>query len=66
MRGVGENWPALRLCLSCGHVDCCDKAKTKHALRHFQEIGHPLTRPCKERGMDWVWCYVDEAPLDSV
>ena len=21
--------PALRLCLACGHVGCCDKAKNK-------------------------------------
>jgi hypothetical protein len=25
-----------------------------------------LTRPYKERGMDWVWCYVDEALLDPI
>jgi uncharacterized UBP type Zn finger protein len=54
------------MCLVCGHVGCCDKAKNKHALEHFRQSGHPLTRPHKERGMDWVWCYVDEALLDPL
>ena len=62
----GDSWPALRLCLICGHMGCCDKSKNKHALRHFHETGHPLTRPYKERGMDWIWCYVDEALLDPI
>jgi uncharacterized UBP type Zn finger protein len=63
---LGDSWPALRMCLVCGHVGCCDKAKNKHALEHFRQSGHPLTRPYKERGMDWMWCYVDEALLDPL
>jgi hypothetical protein len=61
---LGDSWPALRMCLLCGYVGCCDKSKNKHAREHFRQTGHPLTRPYKERGMDWVWCYVDEALLD--
>jgi uncharacterized UBP type Zn finger protein len=63
---LGDSWPALRLCLLCGYVGCCDKSKNKHAREHFRQTGHPLTRPYKERGMDWVWCYVDEALLDPI
>jgi Zn-finger in ubiquitin-hydrolases and other protein/Bacterial regulatory proteins, luxR family len=63
---LGDSWPALRMCLLCGHVGCCDKSKNKHAREHFRQTGHPLTRPYKERGMDWVWCYVDEALLDPI
>lgn len=61
---LGEGWPELRMCLICGHVGCCDQAKNQHALRHYQETGHPLINPYKEPGMDWIWCYADEALLD--
>jgi hypothetical protein len=63
---LGDSWPALRMCLLCGYVGCCDKSKNKHAREHFRQTGHPLMRPYKERGMDWVWCYVDEALLDPI
>ena len=26
---AGDSWPALRMCLTCGHVGCCDKAKNQ-------------------------------------
>ena len=57
---VGDYWPALRMCLTCGHVGCCDTAKNKHANQHYQETGHPLMRSIR---MDegWVWCYDDNA-----
>jgi Zn-finger in ubiquitin-hydrolases and other protein len=58
---LGDSWPELRMCLQCGHVGCCDKSKNKHAREHFRQSGHPLTQPYKERGMNWVWCYVNEA-----
>jgi uncharacterized UBP type Zn finger protein len=61
---LGDGWPALRMCLTCGHVGCCEKTKHQHALKHFQATGHPLARPYKERGMDWVWCYLDKTLLD--
>jgi uncharacterized UBP type Zn finger protein len=62
---LGDSWPALRMCLTCGHVGCCEKTKNQHALKHFQATGHPLVRPYKERGMNWVWCYLDKTLLDS-
>jgi uncharacterized UBP type Zn finger protein len=55
---VGDTWVHLRLCLSCGHVGCCDSSKNRHAHRHFQKTEHPLIRSA-ERGESWVWCYVD-------
>lgn len=60
----GDKWPALRMCLTCGHVGCCEQAKNQHALKHFRDTGHPLVRPHKTPGMSWKWCYVDEALLD--
>lgn len=61
----GDTWPDLRVCLTCGHVGCCEDAKNQHALKHFQETGHPLVKPMKQRFYQrWMWCYVDEALLD--
>ena len=53
-------WPALRMCLTCGHVGCCDTATHKHAKSHWEETGHPLMRSIR---MDegWAWCYADNA-----
>ncbi|MEP6979786.1 MAG: Na+/H+ antiporter [Nakamurella sp.] len=48
----------LRMCLSCGHVGCCDSSVGKHADRHFLEAGHPVMRSI-EPGEAWRWCYVD-------
>jgi hypothetical protein len=42
------------------------QVKEQARREHFRQTGHPLTRPYKERGMDWVWCYVDEALLDPI
>lgn len=56
---IGDRWVHLRLCLSCGHVGCCDSSKNKHATKHFRAIGHPVVRSF-EPGEQWRWCYVDE------
>jgi uncharacterized UBP type Zn finger protein len=56
---MGDRWVHLRLCLSCGHVGCCDSSKNKHATKHFRTTQHPLIRSV-ERGEAWVWCYADE------
>ena len=32
---MGDTWVHLRLCLTCGHVGCCDSSKNKHATKHF-------------------------------
>lgn len=51
-------WVHLRLCLTCGHVGCCDSSPNKHATKHFHRTQHPIVRSY-ERGEDWGWCYVD-------
>jgi uncharacterized UBP type Zn finger protein len=56
---VGDSWVHLRLCLSCGHVGCCDSSKNRHATRHATETGHPIVGSL-EPGEAWQWCYVDE------
>jgi uncharacterized UBP type Zn finger protein len=55
----GDSWLHLRLCLSCGHVGCCDSSKNKHATKHFRTTRHPIVRSF-EPGENWRWCYIDE------
>jgi uncharacterized UBP type Zn finger protein len=59
---TGSNWVHLRLCLSCGHVGCCDDSPQRHATRHFQQTHHPIIASY-ERGERWAWCYVDREML---
>ena len=60
----GDQWPALRMCLVCGHVGCCDTSANKHAPAHYRETGHPIIRSIR---MDeaWIWCYEDNAFFES-
>lgn len=58
----GGKWLHLRICLSCGHVGCCDDSPNRHATAHHGDTGHPLIRSL-EPGEDWSWCYVDELGL---
>ncbi|HLH03661.1 MAG TPA: UBP-type zinc finger domain-containing protein [Bryobacteraceae bacterium] len=60
---TGARWVHLRICLTCGHVGCCDSSKNKHATRHFHDSRHPTVRSI-EPGEDWGWCYVDEKAYD--
>jgi uncharacterized UBP type Zn finger protein len=46
------------MCLTCGHVGCCDSSPSQHATVHFQQTGHPVMRSV-EPGEGWRWCYVD-------
>lgn len=59
----GDRWVHLRLCLTCGHVGCCDSSPNRHATAHHHEIGHPLIRSF-EPGESWVWCYADAQPMN--
>jgi len=56
---AGGVWVHLRLCLSCGHVGCCDNSPSRHATKHFHTTKHPVIRSY-EPGEDWGYCYVDE------
>ncbi len=57
---TGDRWVHLRLCLSCGHVGCCDSSPNRHASKHHDITGHPIMRSF-EPGEDWMYCYVDDA-----
>jgi uncharacterized UBP type Zn finger protein len=60
---MGDRWVHLRICLSCGHVGCCDSSKNKHATKHFHATDHAVMRSI-EPGEDWGWCFVDEVVFD--
>ena len=55
-----SSWVHLRLCLTCGHVGCCDSSPNRHARRHAGDETHPLVRSF-ETGEDWRWCFEDGA-----
>ncbi len=59
---MGDEWVHLRMCMTCGHVGCCDQSKNRHATRHFHATGHPIMRSV-EPGEEWMWCYIDLVPF---
>ena len=60
---IGAWWVHLRLCLTCGHVGCCDSSPNRHATKHFKAAGHPIVRSF-EPGENWIWCFVDQVVLE--
>lgn len=56
---IGATWVHLRVCLSCGHVGCCDSSPNRHASKHAAAESHPIMRSA-EPGEDWCWCTIDE------
>ena len=60
---TGTRWIHLRLCMSCGHVGCCDNSVGKHARKHYDSTRHPIMKSF-EPGEEWKWCYVDELQMD--
>lgn len=57
---IGSAWVHLRVCLTCGHVGCCDSSPNRHARAHAHHLGHPIVASL-EPGEDWRWCYFHEA-----
>jgi CPA1 family monovalent cation:H+ antiporter len=56
----GTAWVALRQCLVCGNVGCCDSSPGRHATAHFHDTQHPVMESA-EPGEDWRWCYIHHA-----
>ena len=59
---IASPWVHLRLCLTCGHVGCCDSSPNRHARKHFYASGHPIIQSF-EPGEGWRWCFVDDAEV---
>ncbi|MGH7553968.1 MAG: cation:proton antiporter, partial [Longimicrobiales bacterium] len=49
---IGDRWVHLRLCMTCGHVGCCNDSRNKHATKHHDATSHPIIRSL-EPGEDW-------------
>jgi uncharacterized UBP type Zn finger protein len=60
---MGDTWVHLRLCMTCGHVGCCDSSKNKHATKHFHSAKHAIMKSI-EPGENWGWCFIDELEID--
>ncbi len=60
----GDTWVHLRVCLTCGHVGCCDSSPNRHATKHYHASGHPIASSY-EPGETWAWCFVDEMEVDA-
>ncbi|QBI51922.1 cation:proton antiporter domain-containing protein [Streptomonospora litoralis] len=58
LRKGERDWIHLRICLTCGHVGCCDSSPDRHASAHAAAADHPLVTSA-EPGEDWAWCYLD-------
>jgi uncharacterized UBP type Zn finger protein len=56
---MGSDWVHLRLCLTCGHVGCCDSSPNKHGTKHYENTKHPVIGSY-EPGESWKWCYPDQ------
>ncbi|RHW26600.1 sodium:proton antiporter [Nocardioides immobilis] len=54
---IGSRWVALRMCLTCGTIGCCDSSPHRHATAHFHATAHPVMRSV-EPAETWRWCYV--------
>ncbi|GAA3614211.1 Na+/H+ antiporter [Marihabitans asiaticum] len=55
----GTRWVALRRCLTCGEVACCDSSVARHASAHYRTTAHPVVQSA-EPGELWRWCFVHE------
>ncbi|HYD42088.1 MAG TPA: UBP-type zinc finger domain-containing protein [Anaeromyxobacter sp.] len=61
---IGGRWVHLRLCMTCGHVGCCDSSPNRHATRHYHASDHPVVKSF-EPGETWAWCYADQELSES-
>jgi len=61
---IGGQWVHLRVCLSCGHIGCCDSSPHRHATKHSKGTGHPIVSS-GEVGETWAYCYSDDQFLSA-
>ena len=61
---IGGQWVHLRVCLTCGHVGCCDSSPHKHATAHHRATGNPIITS-GEIGETWAYCYPDDRFLSA-
>jgi CPA2 family monovalent cation:H+ antiporter-2 len=59
---IGSTWVHLRICLTCGHVGCCDSSPHRHARAHSGAEGHPIMASF-EPGEHWAHCFFDDTDI---
>jgi uncharacterized UBP type Zn finger protein len=59
---MGSRWVHLRICLTCGHVGCCDSSPNRHARAHWQNAGHPIIGSMEPMER-WSYCFEDDTFL---
>ena len=62
---MGDSWVHLRLCLTCGHVGCCDNSKNKHSTKHYHATKDPMIKSL-EPGEEWGYCYPDDLFYEKI
>lgn len=62
---IGGTWVHLRMCMSCGHVGCCDNSPHRHATKHYNTVRHPIVKSV-EPAEDWGYCYPDDRFFESL
>ena len=62
---IGSTWVHLRMCMSCGHVGCCDNSPNRHATKHYHATTHPIVRSV-EPGEEWGYCYPDDSFYETL
>ena len=60
---TGGQWVHLRMCMSCGHVGCCDSSPNRHARAHFEDQTHPIVQSY-EPGEEWWYCFTDDVAFE--
>ncbi len=61
---IGGSWVHLRLCMTCGHVGCCDQSPNRHATAHWHaRPEHPIMSSF-EPDEEWYWCFADELTFE--
>ncbi|TSC85972.1 MAG: zinc finger UBP-type protein [Microgenomates group bacterium Gr01-1014_7] len=61
----GDPDPELRVCLTCGHVGCCDSNIFQHAKNHAKETGHAVMAYYPTDEFSPIWCYEHNDYLES-
>jgi uncharacterized UBP type Zn finger protein len=61
----GSVWLHLRICLSCGHVGCCDDSPQQHASHHAEDAQHPIIRSLQP-DEDWSYCFIENMVMNLV
>ena len=47
----------LRVCLTCGHVGCCESDPNQHAKKHAEKTGHQVMASYPADEKSFLWCY---------